>query len=198
MVIFDLGGVLLDWDPRHLYRRLFDGDHVAMEHFLANICTPEWNRQQDGGRPFAEAEAEVAARHPDMLWLAQAWLRNFSEMIPRAIDGSVEVLHDLRQRGVPLYALTNWSAETYPSQRARFDFLDWFNGIVVSGQERLIKPDPQIYQLLLDRYRVDAAEAVFIDDSPTNVAAANELGMHGIHFRSPEALRLELASLLLL
>jgi len=197
-VIFDLGGVLIDWDPRYLYRRLFNGDEVAMEHFLANVCTPDWNRQQDAGRPFAEAEAEAAARHPDKLDLIQAWARNFHEMIPRAIDGTVAILDELRQRGVPLYALTNWSAETFAPQQARFEFLAWFDGIVVSGREKLIKPDPRIFLLLLDRYAIDPKRAVFIDDVPANAAAAAALGMRGIHFTGPDALRRELATLSLL
>jgi 2-haloacid dehalogenase len=197
-VIFDLGGVLIDWDPRYLYRRLFNGDEAAMEHFLANICTADWNRQQDAGRPFAEAEAEAAARHPDKLELIQAWAHNFDEMIPHAIDGTVAILDELRQRQVRLYALTNWSAETFAPQPARFGFLAWFDGIVVSGREKLIKPDPRIFRLLLDRYAIDPARAVFIDDVRANAAAAAALGIHGIHFTSPDDLRRELAILSLL
>lgn len=197
-VIFDLGGVLIEWDPRHLYRRLFNGDTAAMEDFLANVCTPDWNRQQDAGRPFAEAEAEAAARHPDKLELIRAWAGNFHEMIPGAIEGTVEVLNELRQRGVRLYALTNWSAETFASQSPRFDFLTWFEGIVVSGQERLIKPDPRIFRLLMDRYTIDPWHAVFIDDVPGNVASAAALGIRGIHFTSPRKLRRDLADLGLL
>jgi 2-haloacid dehalogenase len=197
-VIFDLGGVLIDWDPRYLYRRLFNGDEAAMEHFLANVCTADWNRRQDAGRPFAEAEAEAAARHPDKLELIQAWVRNFNEMIPRAIDGTVAILDELRQRQVRLYALTNWSAETFAPQPARFEFLAWFDGIVVSGREKLIKPDPRIFRLLLDRYAIAPARAVFIDDVPANAAAAAALGIHGIHFTRPDDLRRELAILSLL
>jgi 2-haloacid dehalogenase len=197
-VIFDLGGVLIEWDPRHLYRRLFDGDIAAMEDFLANVCTPDWNRLQDAGRPFAEAEAEAAARHPDKVELIRAWAGNFHEMIPGAIEGTVEILHELRQRGVPLYALTNWSAETFASQSPRFDFLAWFEGIVVSGREKLIKPDPRIFRLLMDRHNIDPMHAVFIDDSAGNVAAAAALGIHAIHFTGPRELRRDLASLALL
>ena len=197
-VIFDLGGVLLDWDPRYLYRRLFNGDEAAMEHFLAHVCTPEWNREQDAGRPFAEAEAEAATRHPDMVNFIRAWARDFDDMIPRAIDGSVALLEELRERSVPLYALTNWSAETFARQPARFPFLDWFDGIVVSGREKLIKPDPRIFRLLLDRYGIDATHAVFIDDVAANTAAAAALGMRGIHFTGADGLRRELAALSLL
>jgi 2-haloacid dehalogenase len=197
-VIFDLGGVLIEWDPRHLYRRLFNGDAAAMEDFLANVCTPDWNRQQDAGRSFAEAEAEAAARHPDKLDLIRAWYRNFHEMIPGPIDGTVEILNDLRRRGSPLYALSNWSAETFVSQSPRFDFLNWFDGVVVSGREKLIKPDPKIFRLLMDRDTIDPTRAVFIDDSPANVAAAAALGMHAVHFTTPDELRRELSSLSLL
>jgi 2-haloacid dehalogenase len=197
-VIFDLGGVLLDWDPRYLYRRLFGGDMEKVEHFLANVCTPDWNRMQDGGRPFAEAEVEAAARHPDKLELIRAWRNDFSEMIAGPIEGTLAILSDLRQRNVPLYALTNWSAETFAPQAERFDFLAWFDGIVVSGRERLVKPDLRIFRVLLERYQINPEEAVFVDDASANVAAARELGMHGIHFTGPEALRRELATLLLL
>ena len=189
IVIFDLGGVLIDWDPRHLYRRLFGSDVAAMEAFLANVCTPEWNERQDAGRSFAEAEAEAIAAHPGMRDLITAWARRFDEMIPGAIAGSVAILAELRARGVPLYALSNWSAETFPSQRARFDFLSWFAGIVVSGEEGIIKPDPRIYRRLLDRHGIDPSRAVYIDDVAANAAAASALGIHGVHFTAPETLR---------
>jgi 2-haloacid dehalogenase len=197
-VIFDLGGVLLEWDPRHLYRRLFDGDDAAMEAFLTTVCTPEWNREQDAGRSFAEAEAEATARHPDKKHLIEAWYPNFHEMIPGAIQGTVAILDELRRRAVPLYALTNFSAETFASQAPRFDFLDWFDGILVSGRERMIKPDPRIFHLLMERHAIAPEQAVFIDDSAANVAAASALGMHGIHFTSPDELRRELSRLSLL
>ena len=194
VVIFDLGGVLLDWNPRHLYRKLFDGDETAMEHFLANVCTTEWNECQDAGRTFAEATEALMPHHADQRALIEAWGRRFGEMIPGAIEGTVEVLRELKARNVPVYAITNWSAETFPPQRERFDFLDWFDGIVVSGQERVIKPDPRIFEILLSRHGVAAKDAVFIDDVAANAEAATALGIHGIHFRSPEQLRRELAA----
>jgi 2-haloacid dehalogenase len=198
IVIFDLGGVLIEWNPRFLYRRLFNGDEAAMEEFLTTVCTPEWNLAQDAGRPFAEAEAEAAARHPDKLELIQAWSRNFHEMIPHAIAGTVAILDELCQREIPLYALTNWSAETFSQQPARFEFLQWFDGIVVSGREKLTKPDPRIFRLLLDRYGIDPARAIFVDDVAANAAAAGAIGILGIQFTGPEALRRELAELGLL
>jgi 2-haloacid dehalogenase len=193
-VVFDLGGVLLDWDPRHLYRKLF-ADETAMEDFLANVCTPEWNARQDAGRSFADAVAELAPAHPDKLHLINAWHQRFGEMIPAAIEGTVDILRELKSRRVPVYALSNWSAETFPPCRPRFPFLDLFDGIVVSGEEGCMKPDERIFRILLDRYRLVADETVFIDDNPKNARAASALGIHGIHFQSPGKLRGELGAL---
>ena len=198
VVVFDLGGVLLDWNPRHLYRKLFAGDEMAMEDFLGNVCTVEWNERQDAGRSFADATAELLPRHADKAPVIEAFGRRFDEMIAGSIEGSVDILADLKRAGVPRYALTNWSAETFPPQRQRFEFLSWFDGIVVSGDEGVIKPDPRIFRILLERYRIDPREAVFIDDNPANAEAAASLGIHGIHFRTPELLRRELESLNLL
>ena len=198
VVVFDLGGVLLDWDPRHLYRKLFAGDEAAMEAFLASVCTVEWNERQDAGRTFADGVAELLPRHADKRPLIEAFGERFGEMIPGAIDGSVEILAELKQARVPVYALTNWSSETFPPQRDRFSFLSLFDGIVVSGDEGVIKPDPRIFRILLDRYRIPAESAVFIDDVPGNAEAAAALGIHGIHFRTPALLRAELAALGLL
>jgi 2-haloacid dehalogenase len=198
VVVFDLGGVLIDWNPRHLYRKVFAGDENAMEAFLADVCTVEWNERQDAGRSFADAAAELLPRHADKVDLIEAFSRRFDEMITGAIAGTVDILADLKRAGVPRYALTNWSAETFPPQRNRFPFLSWFDGIVVSGEEGVIKPDPRIFRVLLDRYRIAPEEAVFIDDNPGNAAAASALGIHGIHFRSPQLLRDELKLLGLL
>lgn len=197
-MVFDLGGVLIDWDPRHLYRKLFGGDDAAMERFLAEICTAEWNAQQDAGRTWAEATASLRAQHPDHAGLIDAFHHHWPETIAGPIDGSVALLGRLREAGVPLYALTNWSQETFPFARQRFDFLGWFEGIVVSGEEKIIKPDPRIYRLLVERHRLDPAAIVYIDDNPANAAAATALGMHGIRFTSPAALETELISLELL
>ena len=198
IVVFDIGGVLLRWDPRHLYRKLFPGDERAMEEFLANVCTVEWNERQDAGRTFAEAHAELLPHHADKAHLIEAFGRRFDEMIAGPVEGTVDILAELRSVGVPRYALTNWSAETFPPARRRFDFLSWFDGIVVSGEEGVIKPDPRIFRILLERYRIAPDDAVFIDDNPGNAAAAAALGIHGIHFRSPELLRRELEALGLL
>ena len=198
VVVFDLGGVLLEWNPRYLYRKLFAGDEAAMEAFLAEVCTVEWNERQDAGRTFADAVDELMPRHADKRALIDAFGARFGEMIPGAIDGTVAILGELKRRGTPLYALTNWSSETFPPQRVRFPFLAQFDGIVVSGDEGVIKPDPRIFRILLERYAIAPHEAVFIDDNPANADAASALGVHGIHFRSPEALRDELAALGLL
>lgn len=198
VAIFDLGGVLIEWNPRHLYRKLFAGDEAAMEDFLANVCTTEWNERQDAGRSFAEATAALMPRHADKLELISAWGSRFGEMIPGAIDGTVEVLAELKARGVPVYGISNWSAETFPPQRSRFPFLSWFDDLVISGEVGVIKPDPRIFAILLERNAIDPATAVFVDDVEKNARAATRLGLHGIHFRSPESLRRELAAVGLL
>jgi 2-haloacid dehalogenase len=197
-VVFDLGGVLVDWNPRHLYRTLFPGDAAAMEDFLATVCTPAWNEAQDAGRSWVEATASLKSQHPEKAALIDAYFERWEEMLGGAIDGTVEILAALRRRGVPLYALTNWSAETFPFARRRFDFLGWFDGIVVSGEEGLIKPDPRIFRILLDRHGFAASDAVYIDDVARNADAATALGFHGIRFSDPAALRRELAALGLL
>jgi 2-haloacid dehalogenase len=198
VVVFDLGGVLLDWNPRYLYRKLFAGDEAAMESFLANVCTPEWNERQDAGRSFADAVAALLPRHADQAELIAAFGQRFDEMIAGSIDGTVAILAELKRAGLPLFALTNFSAETFRPQRRRFEFLSWFDGIVVSGEEGVIKPDPRIFRILLERYGITPEEAVFIDDNPANAAAAAALGIHGIHFRSPGLLRGELDAIGLL
>lgn len=196
--VFDLGGVLIDWNPRYLYRRLFDGDEAAMERFLAEICNHDWNLEQDAGRPFAEACALLVERHPEQKALIEAYHSRWVEMLAGPIDGTVEILRELKARGTPLYALTNWSAETFPLALERYDFLRWFRGTVVSGTEKLVKPDPRIYRLLLERFGIDPADAVYVDDNPRNAETATALGLHGIHFTGPAALRTALATVALL
>ena len=197
-VVFDLGGVLIDWDPRHLYRKLFGANEAAMEHFLATVCTHEWNRGQDAGRTFAEGARLLKAEHPDKAELIDAYCARFDEMMPGPIAGSVEILADLKSFGTPLYCLTNFSAETYPPTFERFEFLRWFRGVLVSGEVGVIKPDPGIFELLLERFAIDPKRAVYIDDVVANVDAARPFGIHAIHFRTPTALRAEIAELGLL
>ena len=198
IAVFDLGGVLLDWNPRHLYRKLFAGDEAAMEHFLAKVCTHEWNRCQDAGRSFAEGERLLKAEHPDKVELIDAYGARFDEMIAGPIAGMVEILAELRDRGTPLYGLTNWSAETYPPARERFAFLSWFRGILVSGEVGVIKPDPRIFEVLIERFAINPENAVYIDDVEANVAAAQSFGIHAIQFTTPARLRRELTRLGLL
>lgn len=197
-VVFDLGGVLIDWNPRHLYRSMFGGDEAAMEEFLATVVTPDWNAAQDAGRSFAEGTALLRERHADKAHLIDAYPARFQETLKGPITESVAILGALRARNVPLYALTNWSHETFPPALRRFEFLQWFRGILISGEVGLIKPDPRIYQLLLERFGIDPETAVFIDDNPGNAAAATAIGLHGIHFTTPAALQRELEGLRLL
>ena len=193
-VVFDLGGVLIDWNPRYLYRTLFD-DEPAMEDFLTTVTTPEWNRAQDAGRPWSEAVDELAARHPEKRELIEAYWRRWPEMLGSAIDATVDILHDLRGTGVGLYALSNWSAETFPVARPGYPFLEWFDGIVISGEERLIKPDPRIFRVLLDRYDLVPEQTAFIDDQPANVEAAAAMGIRGVRFLDGPTLRRDLREL---
>lgn len=193
-VVFDLGGVLVDWDPRYLYRTLFD-DEAAMERFLAEVCTPEWNLAQDAGRPWAEAVAVLSAQHPHHAEHIAAYRTRWLDTLRGPIQPTVDLLAELREQGVRLYALTNWSQETFPLARERFDFLGWFEGIVVSGEEQLIKPDPAIFQRLIQRYAIEPARTLYIDDSLRNVAAAEALGMHGWHFQGADALRTRMRAL---
>jgi 2-haloacid dehalogenase len=190
-VVFDLGAVLIDWDPRRMYRSLFAGE-AAMENFLATVTTPEWNHEQDRGRTLAEATAVLLAKHPEHAELIEAYYGRWDEMLGGPIEGTVEIARQLKRSGVRLLALTNWSAETFPRARHRMTFLDEFDGVLVSGTVGLVKPDPAIYQLLVERHDVDVKRCVFIDDSLRNVEAAARLGFDAIHFQSPEQLANEL------
>jgi 2-haloacid dehalogenase len=190
-VVFDIGGVLLDWNPRYLYRELFD-DEQAMERFLAEVCTIEWHSAHDLGVPYTESCAALAERHPeqaDMIW---AWGRRTEEMIGGSIDGTVEILRELLAAGVPCYALTNMEAETYPLRRDRYDFMRWFAGTVVSSHERVAKPSPEIFHRLLERFGLSAPATLLIDDSQVNVDAARAVGTQAIRFESPAQLRAQL------
>jgi 2-haloacid dehalogenase len=197
-VVFDLGGVLIDWNPRYLYRQLFDGDDAAMERFLTEVTTPEWNLQQDAGRTWDEAVEALTRLHPEHAELIAAYRDRWTETLGEAIGPTVSVLDELRQTGVRLFALSNWSAETFPVARPRYPFLEWFEGIVISGEVGITKPDERVYRHLLDRFGLDAASTVFIDDSAANVRAAQEVGLIAIRFEGGDALRTALAGLGLL
>lgn len=197
-VVFDLGGVLIDWNPRYLYRKLFAGDEAGMEAFLAEVTTAEWNAQQDAGRPWNEAVEALAAEHPDRRGLIAAFWHRWDEMLGGPIEPTVAIVEELRDASVRLFALTNWSAETFPIARQRFPFLGWFEGIVVSGEVKAAKPDERIFRHLIERYGLDPAETLFIDDSRANVAVADALGFQTIRYETPEQLRARLGELGLL
>jgi len=193
-VIFDLGNVLIDWNPRHLYRKIF-ADVAEMERFLAEVCHPEWNERQDAGRSWAEAIAEAIARHPTYEAQIRAYRDRWDEMLGGPIEDTVALLRDLRDCDVRLLALTNWSQDTFPIALERYEFLRWFEGILVSGGVGLIKPDPAIFRLLIERFSVDVPRAIFIDDSPRNVQGAREVGLRSIHFTGAATLRAQLREL---
>jgi 2-haloacid dehalogenase len=187
-VVFDIGGVLLDWNPRYLYRQLFE-DEDSMERFLAEVCTMEWHEANDLGVPYTQSCAALAQRHPEQADLIWAWSRRSEEMVGGPITGTVEILRELVTAGVPCYALTNMEAETYPLRRDRYEFMSWFAGTVVSSHERVAKPDPEIFHRLLERFALAAERTLLIDDSQRNVEAARELGMLAIRFESPAQVR---------
>ena len=191
-IIFDLGGVLIDWNPKYLYRKLFSTEE-EVEWFLENICTSEWNDEQDAGRSFEEATNELIRKYPQYKEPIAAWYGRWKETIGGPIDGTVEILKAVKDaQQFRLYALTNWSAETFPWALQNFDFLHWFEGIVVSGIEKCRKPLPEFFHILFDRYNVNPREAVFIDDNLMNINGARNLGLHTIAFTSPQQLAREL------
>ncbi|GAB4579407.1 MAG: HAD-IA family hydrolase [Anaerolineales bacterium] len=195
VIVFDFGGVLLDWNPHYLYQKFFDGDQKGMENFLHEIDFATWNAEQDKGRPFSEAVALLSEQFPQYARLIRAYPEQWEESIGGAIDGTVEILARLKQQGYALYGLSNWSAETYPRVQHKFEFFSWFDGIVLSGEVKLAKPDPKIYQLVLDKAGVPAGDCLFIDDSLKNIEAAKALGFLTVHFQSPEQLETDLANL---
>ena len=194
-VVFDFGGVLFDWNPRHLYRQLFTDRLEEMELFLTEIKFAEWNVQQDRGRPFAEAVAELCAQFPHHADLIKAYDERWEESIGGVIRPTVDILHRLKRAGCPLYGLSNWSAETFRRIRHKHDFLNLFDDIIISGEVGMIKPDPDIFMILLERAKRSAEECVFIDDSEANVVAAAKLGFQSIRFESARQLEAELSRL---
>jgi 2-haloacid dehalogenase len=193
-VVFDLGGVLIDWDPRYLYRALF-ADSGEMEHFLASVCTPEWHRAHDLGADVTESCLELASRHPGYREMIMVWAERGEEMAIGQLDEGVRILAELKAAGMPCYALSNMEPGTFAIRRRRFAFLDWFDGIVISGLERVAKPDRRIFQILVDRHGLEPARVVFIDDAAVNVQAARELGFRAVRFSSAAALRRQLREL---
>ena len=196
-VVFDIGNVLVHWEPRALYRKFFATED-EVEWFLANVCNHDWNLEQDRGRSFADAVIEATARFPEHADAIAAYDLRWHETVLGPIDGSVAILEELKARGTPLYAITNFNQDKFRETVARFPFLRLFRDIVVSGDERVVKPDPAIYRLLMERNGLAAEACVFIDDSLKNVLGAKAVGMKAIHFTGPDALRTELAGLVLL
>ena len=192
-IIFDLGGVLIDWNPRYLYQKIFKSEG-EITWFLENVCTPEWNEQQDAGRSFTEATEELVIKFPEHELAIRAWYGRWKETIGGPIHDTVEILRSIKDSKTHrLYALTNWSAETFPWALGQFEFLHWFEGIVVSGVEKTRKPFPDFYQILLDRYEVVPHQSIFIDDNLKNIEAARDLRIDGIHFQGAKPLAEALA-----
>jgi 2-haloacid dehalogenase len=188
-IIFDLGGVLIDWNPEYLYLDVFKGDRVKMNTFFEQVCTMDWNENQDAGYPLSQATEDRIGLFPEYETLIKIYYGRWEEMLGEAIVGSVQILKKLiDEPRFRVVALTNWSAETFPVALKRFDFLHWFEGIVVSGTEKTRKPFPEIYQITLDRFNIAPSETLFIDDNIRNIRGAEALGINGIHFLTPEKL----------
>jgi 2-haloacid dehalogenase len=192
-VIFDIGGVLIDWNPKHLYSKLLPDD-AAVDAFLAEIGFHDWNTRLDAGGLWDDAIAATVARHPHHKELIEAAHLRWHEMLPGHIPGTVAILERLSGQGVPLYAITNYSSEKWVETRARFPFFEHFRDIVVSADEKMMKPDPAIYHLCLQRNGLEAEACVFIDDVARNVAAAKSVGIDAILFESPEKLSADLTT----
>lgn len=188
-IIFDLGGVLIDWNPEYVFRQVIP-DEEKRRFFFENICTHDWNVEQDAGRTLVDATEMLVNEHPDWETEIRTYYARWEDMLGGIIPETVELLREIRDKGEHrLLALTNWSHETFPVALERYEFLHWFEGIVVSGEEKTRKPFSDIYEILLDRYAVTPEEAVFIDDSLKNVEGAEAVGINGIHFQSPAQLR---------
>jgi 2-haloacid dehalogenase len=196
-VIFDLGGVLLDWNPRYVYRRFFNSMQ-EIDDFLTKIGFDDWNLQQDKGRPFSEGVADLSSRFPEYAPLIRAYHEHWAESVAGPIDGTVKIAQALKSEGTPLFALSNWSAETFPLARRKYDCLELFERIVISGDAHLAKPDPRIFEFILREIGLQAPECLLVDDAPRNIAVANELGFETILFRNPALLAERLEQLQIL
>ncbi|NMB90002.1 MAG: HAD family phosphatase [Chloroflexi bacterium] len=193
LIVFDIGGVLLDWNPYHLYRHYFNDDAEAVKRFLAEIGFHQWNVEQDKGlHPFDASVAELARRHAHYYTEVMAYGERWEETVSGPIQPTVDLLYELRDAGYPLYGLSNWDAEKFAVVRRKYAFMDCFEDIIVSGEVRLVKPEPPIYNLLLERTGREAGECLFIDDSLNNVTGAKNLGFQTIQFTSPQQLRQEM------
>ncbi|NRB82961.1 MAG: HAD family phosphatase [Winogradskyella sp.] len=194
-IIFDLGGVLIDWNPEYVFLKEFEGDRHKMQWFFDTICTNDWNENQDAGYSLYKATQERIALFPEYENYIRMYYGRWTEMLGNAKQGTVTILKSLvANPNYKVVALTNWSHETFPFAQIKFDFLSWFEGIVVSGEEHTRKPFKDIYEITLNRFNIVAEKAIFIDDSHRNIKAAEALGINGIHFESPEALQTQLAN----
>lgn len=191
-IIFDFGNVLLEWNPRHIYRRYFPDDEAAMEQFLHEVDFMNWNAQQDKGRPFTEGVAVLSRQFPHYSDLIQAYHDHWRESIGDPVHGTVDLLIELKKAGYPVYGLSNWSAETFPLVREKYEFFGLLDDIILSGEVRSIKPEPRIFEVALQRIGRSAQECLFIDDAPANVEQAQKMGFVTVQFRSPEQLEVEL------
>jgi 2-haloacid dehalogenase len=197
-IIFDFGNVLLEWNPRYVYQRFFPNDPEGMEHFFREVNFADWNLQQDKGRPFAEGVAILSKQFPHYSHLIQAYHDHWIDSVGATYDGTIEILKQLKVAGYPLYGLSNWSAETFPFARQKYDFFDLLDDFVISGEVGHIKPDPEIFEIMLEKIGKPAQECLFIDDSLTNIKQAQKMGFATIHFQSPEQLAVALHELKLL
>lgn len=194
-LVFDLGGVLIDWNPDYLYSKLIP-DEKERKWFLSTICTPDWNEEQDAGHSLREATEHLVGKYPEHEAAIRAYYDRWTEMLGGPIHETVEIFRELKERGqLKLYALTNWSAETFPVALGMYEFLHWFDGRLVSGEEKIRKPFPEIYRKLIDRFGIEPRKAIYVDDNVRNVLPARELGFIGIHFRTPALFREELKGL---
>ncbi len=192
-IIFDLGGVLIDWNPEYVFLDVFKGDREKMQWFFDNICTHDWNQNQDAGYPMADATEERVALFPEHEEHIRMFYGRWEEMLGDSIKDTVTILEELvKSPNYKVVALTNWSHETFPKALKKFDFLQWFEGIIVSGEEKTRKPFDDIYHITLDRFNIKAEQSIFIDDNLQNIEAANSLGINGIQFKSPERLEQQL------
>jgi 2-haloacid dehalogenase len=191
-ILFDFGNVLVEWNPRFVYRRYFPDDEQSMENFFREVSFMDWNAQQDKGRSFTEGVAELSKQFPHYADLIQAYHDNWKDSIGNSLPGTVEIMKRLKQAGYQLYGLSNWSAETFPYARQKFDFFNLLDDIIISGEVRSIKPEPEFFEIALRRIGRPAQECLFIDDSLPNIEQARRMGFATIHFLSPEQLENEL------
>jgi 2-haloacid dehalogenase len=197
-IIFDYGNVLIEWNPRYVYQRYFPNDTEGMEHFFKEVDFMHWNAKQDKGRSFRDGVADLSAQFPHYSHLIQAYHDNWKDSIGIAYWGTVEIMRQLKQNGFPLYGLSNWSAETFPYVREKYDFFDLLDDMVISGYVGYVKPEPEIYHILLKKIKRPAQECLFIDDSLANIQQANKMGFNAMHFTSSKELEQELHKLGLL